>query len=326
MRKIYRYLLISVCVFVVIGICFSLVSLKSGEEFAKQQTETLAFINSVSIPESVEFCGKKISLDRYDMHERYDREINGFTYLHSSTMLLIKRANRYFPIIEPILKKYNIPDDFKYLAVIESNLSLRAISPAKAVGLWQFMPETAKKFGLEVNEQVDERYHIEKSTEAACQYLNQAYSKYGDWASVAASYNAGMGKISSELNNQMVSTAFDLLLVEETSRYVFRIIAIKEIFKNPYKYGFVLKKEDLYPVIRTKKVEISSNIPDLAMFAKEHNISFHQLKDFNIWLRGRDLSISPKNPKIYTIDIPIIEDLYYSKNKIKVHDRAWVVE
>ena len=324
--KNYNYLLALSFFFVVAAFCFFLLALKSGDEIVKQRVEVLTFSNSIQIPEFVEFCGKKISLDRYDMHERYDREINSFTYLHSSTMLLIKKANRYFPLIEPLLKKYNIPDDFKYLAVIESNLSLRAISPAKAVGLWQFMPETAKKFGLEVNEQVDERYHIEKSTEAACQYLNQAYSKYGDWASVAASYNAGMGKISSELNNQMVSTAFDLLLVEETSRYVFRIIAIKEIFKNPYKYGFVLKKEDLYPVIRTKKVEISSNIPDLAMFAKEHNISFHQLKDFNIWLRGRDLSISPKNPKIYTIDIPIIEDLYYSKNKIKVHDRAWVVE
>jgi len=323
--KIYKCLLINLCVLGAMGICFFFVSLKSGEEVTKQQIETLAFINSVSVPESVEFCGKKISLDRYDMYERYDREINGFTYLHSSTMMLIKRANRYFPVIEPILKKHNIPDDFKYLAVIESSLNPRAISVAKAAGLWQFMTDTAKGFGLVVNEQVDERYHIEKSTEAACKYLNQAYSKYGDWGSVAASYNAGMGKISSELNNQMVNTSFDLLLVEETSRYVFRILAIKEIFNNPYKYGFVLKKDDLYPLIRTKKVEISTSISDLAAFAKEHNINYYQLKDFNIWLRGRDLNISTKHNG-YVIDIPVVEDLYYSKNKAKIHNKAWVVE
>ena len=312
--KIYRYLLIGLCVFTVIGTYFFLVSLKSGEDIVKQQIEVLAFNASIQVPEYVEFCGKKINLDRYDMHERYDREINSFTYLHSTTMLLIKRANRYFPIIEPILKKYNIPDDFKYLAVIESNLSPRAISVAKAAGLWQFMADTGRRFGLEVSDQIDERYHIEKSTEAACKYLNEAYSRYRDWATVAASYNAGMGKISSELDKQIEDNSFNLLLVEETSRYVFRIMAVKEIFKNQSKYGFILKKEDLYPVIRTKKVQVSDNIPDLAEFAKENNISYFQLKDFNVWLRERSLTINPKNPKTYTIDIPVVEDLYYSKN------------
>ncbi len=321
--KIYKYLLIGLCAVVIVGMCFFLTSLQAGEKEHREFVATYSY--SVPVPDYVEFCGKKVYLDRYDMHERYDREINGFTYLHSTTMLLIKRANRYFPIIEPILKKNNIPDDFKYLAVIESSLNPRAISSAKAVGLWQFMSDTAKRYGLEVGDQVDERYHIEKATEAACMYLNEAYRKYGDWASVAASYNGGMGRISSELNNQMVDNAFDLLLVEETSRYVFRIMAAKEIFKSPNKYGFILKKEDLYPTIRTKQIQVSYNIPDLAAFARQNNITYSQLKDFNIWLRDRSLTMSPRNPKTYTIDIPLEEDMYYSRNKIKVHDKYWIV-
>ncbi len=315
--KIYKYLLMGLCASVIIGMYFFLTSHQAGEAKQQQQRESLvdSYVYSMPVPDYVEFCGKKISLDRYDMHERYDREINGFTYLHSTTMLLIKRANRYFPVIEPILKKNNIPDDFKYLAVIESNLNPRALSPAKAAGIWQFISETGKRYGLEVNSQVDERYHIEKATEAACKYLKEAYNRYGDWTTVAASYNAGMGRISSEMNNQMVDNSFDLLLVEETSRYVFRIMAAKEIFENARQYGFVLRKEDLYPVIRTKKIQVSNSIPDLAEFAKENNINYFQLKEFNIWLRDRGLTISSKAPKTYTIEIPLAEDLYYSKNK-----------
>ena len=324
--KIYKCLLTALLVCVVVCISVLFISNKSDSEVKNQKIEVLSFANSVSIPESVVFCGQKISLDRIDMHERFDREINNFTYMHSSTMLIIKKANRYFPIIEPILKRNNIPDDFKYLAVIESNLNVRAISVAKAVGLWQFMSDTAKGYGLEVNDQVDERYHIEKSTEAACRYLKEAYSKYGNWVSAAASYNAGMGRISSELRNQMVDTSFDLLLVEETSRYVFRILAAKEIFTNPYKYGFALKKKDLYPMVRTKKVEVSYNIPDLAAFAQGNGISYYQLKDFNVWLRDRGLTISTKNPKTYLLDIPIVDDLFYSKNKLNIHDSSWVID
>jgi len=324
--KIYRYLLMGLSSIALIGLCFFLTSHQAGAvetagvtevEETEQQPQRLVGFNiySIPVPDYVEFCGKKISLDRYDMYERYDREINSFAYLHSTTMLLMKRANRYFPVIEPILKKNNIPDDFKYLAVIESNLSPRAISTAKAAGLWQFMADTGKRYGLEINNQVDERYHIEKSTEAACQYLNEAYRKYRDWASVAASYNGGMGRISTELSSQIADNSFDLLLVEETSRYVFRIMAAKEIFENPRKYGFILNREDLYPVIRTKKVQVSEDIPDLAVFAQGHNISYFHLKDFNIWLREKSLTISPKNPKTYTIEIPLAEDLYYSRNK-----------
>ncbi len=324
--KIYKYILVTLSACIITAISFFLVSNKLDSDAKKQKVEVLSFTDSVSIPEYVEFCGKKIYLDRIDMHERYDREINAFTYLHSTTMLLIKRANRYFPIIEPILKEYNIPDDFKYLAVIESNLSPRALSTAKAAGLWQFMPQTGKDYGLEVNNQIDERYHIEKATVAACKYLNDAYLKYGDWVTVAASYNAGTGRISSELSNQMVNTSLDLLLVEETSRYVFRILAAKELFTNPYKYGFVLKKEDLYPIVRTKKVEVTSTIPNLAAFAQKHNINYFQLKEFNVWLRDNSLTIPANSSKKYIIDIPVVEDLYYSSNKIRVHNRDWIVE
>ena len=224
--KIYRYLLMGLCAVVIIGIYFFLTSHQAGEaEPQQRELFTGFYVYSMPVPEYVEFCGKKISLDRYDMFERYDREINGFAYLHSTTMLLVKRANRYFPVIEPILKNNNIPDDFKYLAVIESNLNPRALSTAKAAGIWQFMSDTGKRYGLEINDQVDERYHLEKATEAACKYLNEAYRRYRDWTTVAASYNAGMGRISTEMSSQLVDNSFDLLLVEETSRYVFRILA-----------------------------------------------------------------------------------------------------
>ncbi|MDR1720051.1 MAG: lytic transglycosylase domain-containing protein [Dysgonamonadaceae bacterium] len=286
----------------------------------KVPTETV----SVPFADEMVFCGEKISLDRYDMHERFDRELNSFTYFHSTTMLYIKRANRYFPIIEPILQQNGIPDDFKYLATIESNLDIRAYSPAKAAGLWQFLAEVGRKYGLEVTDQVDERYHIEKATQAACNYLKDAYARYGDWATVAVSYNAGMGRVNSQLDNQQVNSAFDLLLVEESSRYLFRILAIKAIFSNPRNYGFVLKPENLYIPIRTKKTEVASDIPDLATFAKKHGINYAVLKDFNVWLRDSKLKVTPG--KKYKIDIPEKDDLYYSTNHAKVHDGNWVGE
>ena len=278
---------------------------------------------SIEIPDEVTFAGEKLKLDRYDLYERYDREINSFAYLHSSTLLLIKKANRYFPIIEPILKANNIPDDFKYLAVIESMLNHRAISPAKAAGLWQFMPTTATQYGLEVSNQVDERYNIEKSTRAACRYLNSAYPKYGSWASVAMSYNAGMGRISSELEKQQADESTDLWLVEETSRYYFRMLAIKSIFEDPQKYGFLIKASQLYKPIEFKEVIVTETISDLAAFAQENGITYAQLKDFNSWLRDRNLTINPKKPKEYTILIPTKESLYYD-GKTKVHSKHWI--
>jgi hypothetical protein len=288
----------------------------------EQKLYTLSQANSVPLPDKIEFCGETVALDRMDIRERFDREINTFAYLHATTMLYLKRANRYFPVIEPILKKNNIPDDFKYLCVIESNLDIRALSSASAAGFWQFLESTGKEFGLEINPEVDERYHIEKATEAACRYFNAAYSKFGSWLNVAASYNAGMARISSALRNQRVSSTLDLLLVSETSRYIFRISAIKQIFENPCLYGFVLKKENFYPPISAQQVIVDKTIDDLAAFSMEYGLNYMLLKEFNPWLRDNKLTI--RTGKTYGIAIPKKEDLYFDKNAIKIHDERWL--
>ncbi|MDR0506696.1 MAG: transglycosylase SLT domain-containing protein [Dysgonamonadaceae bacterium] len=292
----------------------------------EKKTESPSFlsmiVSSAPVPDFVEFCGERIPLGRMDMRERFDRELNSLIYLHSNILLYFKRANRFFPVIDPILKKNDIPLDFKYLCVIESNLDTRAFSPAKAAGLWQFMDSTAKNYGLEITDEIDERYHIEKATEAACQYFKSAYQRYGKWTDVAASYNAGMGRISSAMQEQSVDSAFDLLLASETSRYVFRIMALKEIFENPEKYGIILKKENLYPLIPVHYIEVTSDIDNLASFAKENGINYMQLKEFNVWLRRPVLKVA--KGKSYRIAIPEKEDLYYSPDKIKIYDDRWV--
>jgi len=278
--------------------------------------------NSVPLPRSVDFCGEQISLERWDLRERFDREMNACTYLHSTTLLYLKRANRFFPVIEPILKANGIPDDFKYLCVIESNLDTRALSPAKAAGLWQFLESTGKSYGLEITNQIDERYHIEKATEAACKYFKDAYKRYGNWVNVAASYNAGMGRISNSMQSQLVESALDLLLVSETSRYVFRIIAMKEIFSFPRKYGFVMKSEDFYPPIPVHYVQVDYSIADLAAFASDQGINYFQLKEFNPWLRETSLTVKPGSR--YTIALPKGSDLNYNPEKTVVHDKNWI--
>ena len=240
------------------------------------QSEVPYCVTPPTVPEQAIFDGDTIDLRRYDRRERMDREMMSFTYMHSTTMRMLKRANRYFPIIEPLLKANGIPDDFKYLMVIESSLNPIARSPAGAAGLWQFMPATARKFGLEVNDNVDERYHIEKATAAACRYFKQAYAKYGDWMAVSAAYNAGQGRISSQLDKQLADHAMDLWLVEETSRYMFRLLAVKEVFGNPQRFGFLLKREHLYPVIPYKEVTINTEISDLSDFAQQQGITYAQ--------------------------------------------------
>lgn len=277
---------------------------------------------SPEVPTSVSFCGKVVDITRYNMRESFDRELSSFTYFHSTTMLMIKRANRFFPVIEPILKENGIPDDFKYLAVIESHLDPRAKSPARAVGVWQLLEGTAKEYGLTITPTVDERSHVAKSTHAACRYLKAAYNKYGDWASVAASYNAGMGRISGELVKQGADTSFDLWLVEETMRYVYRIMAIKQIFENPSRYGFVLRSSDLYKPIATTDVEVSSDIQSLADFAKEHGVTYADIKRFNPWLRDRKLVTGGKS---YILSIPKLNDICYKTPNRFIHDPSWVV-
>lgn len=252
-------------------------------------------------PVSIDFAGENTPLNVSDVKERFERELLVNANLDATTLLIIKRANRAFPIIEPILKNNNIPDDFKYLAVIESGL-VNAVSPAGAKGVWQFMPETAKEKGLEVNEIVDERYHLEKSTEAACKYLLDAKRKFGSWTLAAASYNGGMTGVNKQIDIQKVTSYYDLLLNEETSRYVFRILALKEIMKNPKLYGFEIESKELYKNIPTRKLEIDSTITDLASFSIAQGINYKILKIHNPWLRDKKLLNLAK--KKYFLEIP----------------------
>lgn len=251
---------------------------------------------------SLNFCDEKVPMHIADVEERFDRELTINKSLHASTELVIKRAARYFPVIEPILKKYGVPDDFKYLAVIESKLE-NAVSPAGARGVWQFMPATAKEYGMEVTNTVDERYHLEKSTEAACKYLLAAKKKFGSWTLAAASYNGGMAGVSRQQERQKIEDYYDLLLTEETSRYVFRILALKELMKNPEKYGYSIPEKEMYKTIPTKIVEVNTSIENLADFAIEQGINYKILKIHNPWLR--DIKLENKSGKFYAIEIPI---------------------
>jgi len=268
----------------------------------------VASVTKVENPElpqakPLDFCGEIVPLQIADVQERLDKELTINRNLHASTELVIKRANRYFPIIEPILKQHGVPDDFKYLAVIESKLE-NAVSPAGARGIWQFMSATAKEYGMEVNAFVDERYHLEKSTQAACKYLLEAKEKFGSWTLAAAAYNGGMSGITRQIERQKTTpNYYDLLLTEETSRYVFRILALKEIMQNPEKYGYSIPTTELYNRISTKIIEVSTTIPNLADFATEQGINYKILKIHNPWLR--DISLKNNSGKTYKIEIPI---------------------
>lgn len=305
-----------------------LIALTSWNYLAKSETErplVLSMTASVEVPEAMTFAGEQITFDRYDKRERLDRELNSFTYFHSTTLLLFKRANRLFPVIEPILEQQGLPDDLKYLAVIESNLDVRAVSPARAAGLWQFLQSTGKQYGLEVSSEVDERYHVEKSTVAASRYLRDAYRKYGRWSAAALAYNGGQARITHELASQGTTDALDLWLVEETSRYYYRMLALKLVFEHPQQYGFIIKPDHLYKPMTFREVTISSPIPDLVAFAREQGVTYAQLKEFNSWLR--DTKLTNPSGKSYTLLIPTKEDLYYRKGeKRKVHNKGWVAE
>ena len=290
-----------------------------------QETGTNALIySSHDIPEKMVFCGKTIDLTRFDRRERLDRELLAFTYMHSTSLQILKKANRYFPIVEPILKDQGIPDDFKYLMVIESGLNTKARSHAGAAGLWQFMQTTGREYGLEVNTNIDERYHVEKSTKAACKYLREAYYKYQDWVAVAASYNAGQARISSKMREQFTHDTLDLLLVEETSRYVYRILAAKIMFDNPSSFGFRLRASDLYQPIAHKEITVTHGISNLATFAKEQGINLALLKIMNPWLRGN--SLQNRSGRTYILKIPTKEGMYYNPKDVIPHNPRWVVK
>lgn len=253
------------------------------------------------VPSKLDFCGEKVPLNDLEVKERVERELLVNAYWHSSTILALKRANRWFPVIEPILKKYGIPEDFKFLAVIESGLS-NAVSSAGAAGFWQLMEASAKKYGLEVTREVDERFHVEKSTEAACKYLREAYSKYKNWTLTAASYNYGLNGIDLQINRQKTKNYYNLYLNVETFRFIARILTMKEIFSNPKKYGYYLEEDKLYKPIETEEIVVKTPINDIADFAKKHGTNYKVLKLLNPWLR--DNYLPNKSRKVYLIKIP----------------------
>ncbi len=258
-------------------------------------------IVSPPLPDNMDFAGEKVPLENIEVAERIDRELLVNIYWEASTILGIKRANRWFPVIEPILKRNNIPDDFKYVALIESNL-FNNVSPAGAAGFWQITPDAAKKYGLIVNDQVDERYNVAKSTEAACEYFQDAYDKFKSWTLAAASYNLGISGIIKQIERQKAHNYYNLLLGDETSRYIGRILAMKEILTHQEKYGYFIDKDQLYPVLQTYQIKINASVKNWAEYAFEKGINYKILKYYNPWLR--DTSLTDKDGKVYYLTMP----------------------
>lgn len=258
------------------------------------------------VPDYIVFAGDTIRFDRMDMRERLERELIAFTYSHSNSLLMLKRSTRIFPQVEPLLAANGVPDDLKYLMAIESNVSENAVSLAGAAGLWQFMRDVGREYGLEVTATVDERYNIRKETIAACDYLKKSYARFGDWMTVAASYNGGINGIARKREQQQQSRALDLQLVEETSRYMFRILVAKLFFEDPESFGFQLDEKDYYPYFPPKRtVFVSESIDDLAAFAARYGLTYAQLRRANPWLR--DMKLAAKTGKTYEILIPDLE-------------------
>ena len=263
-------------------------------------------IYALPLPENIDFAGEPVPLQNPDIRERLDRELLVNVYWQSNGLLLFKRANKYFPQIEPLLKKYGLPDDFKYLAVAETGLEYTS-SPAGASGIWHFMKATGTEYGLEINDYVDERYNLEKATMVAAEYLKSAKNKFGSWTMAAAAYNAGVGGMNKQINRQGQTNYYDLLLNDETSRYVFRILALKEIMNNPQKYGFNFREKDLYSNIPTYKVKVNTPVEDWSEWVKQYGINYKILKIHNPWLR--DTFLKNASGKEYIVEIP--EKGYY---------------
>jgi hypothetical protein len=274
---------------------------RDTDDYYKNEFNKNYKVYSLNMPAKLNFAGESVPMDQFDVRESLDRELLLNTYWQSQSILLHKRAYRWFQKIAPILKKNGIPDDFKYIALIESVFT-NAVSPAGASGFWQFLDKTAINYGLVVNENIDERYHTEKATEAACKYFKEAYAKFGNWTLVAASYNMGITGLNKQIENQQVKSYYDLLLNQETSRYLYRVLALKEIFESPQKYGFIIRKKDLYPQIRNDQLTIDSSIANIAEFALKLGVNYKIIKILNPWLRQNFLE--NKQHLAYLIDIP----------------------
>ena len=271
----------------------------NGEELSFNRMDQ--FVNDIELPETMSFCGERVPLDRFYVRESLERELLVNSYRHASTMLILKRTTRWFPVIEPIMHKNGLPDDFKYLCVIESELT-NAVSPSKAVGFWQFLEGTGKDYKLEIYKEVDMRYNQELETVAACQYLKDSYSRFGSWTLAAAAFNCGNGRINRTMEEQKVTSYYDMLLPAETERYVYRILALKLIIENPSKYGFHISDKGWYQPLEYRTITVTETITDLAQFAIDHGTNLKMLKYYNPWLRSNTLTISAGNS--YQIKLP----------------------
>ncbi len=303
-KKIWwKYILPLIVTVKVVVVVIVLSSLKSDNQ-AVSSVDEIKF-TPVKIPDKFSFAGEEMPLNQYDVREALDRELLSNAYFHSQTIRYIKLIPRYFPTIERILKENGIPDDFKYLALAESGLNPRAVSPAGAVGFWQFLDTTAKEYGLEVNKEIDERYHIEKSTYAFCKFISDSYKIYGSWTLAAASFNGGIARVQRQIERQKTGNYYNLLFTEETQRYIFRIAALKMIMENPGQYNFVVGDDEKYPVIETREIEIPGTVNDFADFAIKNGINYKILKDFNPWLR--DDKLTNQSGRKYTVKIPVLK-------------------
>ena len=298
--KSYPRLLVLSSILLLTLFLYNVVSIQNANQ-PKNTSDTYQ-IKALKLSPDLNLAGERVPLEKPDIKERMDRELLVNTYWQSNGLLLIKRANKYFPILEPLLKKYGLPDDFKYLAVAESAL-IDETSSAGAAGMWHFMKATGKEYGLEINRNVDERYNIEKSTKVAAEYLKKSKERLGSWTLAAAAYNAGNYGVAKRLKTQGVTSYYDALLPDETERYVFRIIALKEVLSNPKAYGFVFDENDLYTLPETRAVKVDTVITNIANFAKSFGTNYKELKIHNPWLRENKLN--NKSRKLYEIKIPV---------------------
>ncbi len=299
MTKSTRFL--SIISFLILTVVF-INAISTAKIQPQKNTSDTYQIKALKLSSDLNLAGERVPLEKPDIKERMDRELLVNTYWQSNGLLLIKRANKYFPILEPLLKKYGLPDDFKYLAVAESAL-IDETSSAGAAGMWHFMRATGKEYGLEINRNVDERYNIEKSTKVAAEYLKKSKERLGSWTLAAAAYNAGNYGIAKRLKTQGVTSYYDALLPDETERYVFRIIALKEVLSNPKAYGFIFDENDLYTLPKTRTVQVDTVITNIANFAKSFGTNYKELKLHNPWLRENKLN--NKSRKLYEIKIPV---------------------
>jgi len=303
-RRRVKHILFFILFIITGGLALTLVSTgytSSGETQVKSDQQEAYTVYGVEIPSQLSFAGEPVPLDLFDVKESMDRELLSNAYFHSQTIRLIKMGRRFFPQIEPVLKEHLVPDDFKYLAVAESGL-MQVVSPAKAVGFWQLLKGTAQEYGLEVNAEVDERYHVARSTHAACLYLIESFKKYGNWTMAAASYNAGRRGMDRQITRQKQENYYDLLLNEETARYLYRVVAFKLIYEDPEAYGFKLSEKDMYPEIPSYILEVDSTVSDFADFARANGTNYKILKYLNPWLR--DNTLSNPSRKTYNIVFP----------------------